>query len=473
MSSRKEDLMPHQMRAIERLSQPDQPGLVLMHGLGSGKTRSSIEAYKKLGIPAEVVLPAALQGNYRKELDKWVGRTPEDLNIRSQQALARKGADPSEFKDKLLVVDEAHRLRNVGNKLYQRLQDMSPAKRLLLTGTPIYNQPSDISKLVNLAAGKTLLPESPKDFEREYVLEQKVIPSFSQRMMGISPGSKLGVKNSEKLRKIFSKMIDYHEGSREHFPTVTEETHSVPMSERQKQLYDAMMGKMPWYMQMKVRAGLPPNRKELNKLVPFLTGARMIGNTSAAFEKNQNFAASPKIREAAEYLKKQIAADPSYKGLVYSNYLDSGINPYKRLLEEAKIPFGEFTGEIDSSVRDQLVRDYNNNKLRALLVSSAGGEGLDLKGTRLVQILEPHFNNEKIRQVIGRAARYKSHESLPEEKRRVLVQKYLASLHPSMADKLFGKTPTSTDQYLQNMADEKERLNREFINLIRNKNTLG
>jgi SNF2 family DNA or RNA helicase len=473
MSSRKEDLMPHQMRAIERLSQADQPGLILMHGLGSGKTRSSIEAYKKLGIPAEVVLPAALQGNYRKELDKWIGRVPRDVNIQSQQALARQGADPRDFQDKLLVVDEAHRLRNPGNKLYQTLKKTLPAKRLLLTGTPMYNQPSDISKLVNLASGESMLPENPKDFEREYISEEKISPTILQRLLGVRPGSRLGVKNPEKLRKIFNKMIDYHEGSKEYFPAVSEEIHNVPMSDRQKELYDTLMGKMPWYMRMKVRAGLPPNRKELDKLVPFLTGARMVGNTSASFEKDQNMAVSPKIREAADFLKKQIASDPSYKGLVYSNYLDSGINPYKRLLEEAKIPFGEFTGDIDSRTREQLVRDYNKDKLKALLISSAGGEGLDLKGTRLVQVLEPHFNNEKIRQVIGRAARYKSHEALPEEKRKVLVQKYLSSLNPSFAERLFGKTPTSTDQYLQQMADDKERLNREFINLIRNKNSLG
>jgi SNF2 family DNA or RNA helicase len=337
----------------------------------------------------------------------------------------------------------------------------------------MYNQPSDISKLVNLASGESMLPENPKDFEREYISEEKISPTILQRLLGVRPGSRLGVKNPEKLRKIFNKMIDYHEGSKEYFPAVSEEIHNVPMSDRQKELYDTLMGKMPWYMRMKVRAGLPPNRKELDKLVPFLTGARMVGNTSASFEKDQNMAVSPKIREAADFLKKQIASDPSYKGLVYSNYLDSGINPYKRLLEEAKIPFGEFTGDIDSRTREQLVRDYNKDKLKALLISSAGGEGLDLKGTRLVQVLEPHFNNEKIRQVIGRAARYKSHEALPEEKRKVLVQKYLSSLNPSFAERLFGKTPTSTDQYLQQMADDKERLNREFINLIRNKNSLG
>jgi superfamily II DNA/RNA helicase len=137
------------------------------------------------------------------------------------------------------------------------------------------------------------------------------------------------------------------------------------------------------------------------------------------------------------------------------------------MLQGANIPFGEFTGDIKDTVRNQLVKDYNNNKLKALIISSAGGEGLDLKGTRLVQLLEPHFNNEKIKQVIGRAARYKSHEGLTPDKQKVLVQNYLSSLTPSTLDKLMHKKNVSTDEYLQNLADEKEKLNEEFIKLIR------
>jgi superfamily II DNA/RNA helicase len=143
------------------------------------------------------------------------------------------------------------------------------------------------------------------------------------------------------------------------------------------------------------------------------------------------------------------------------------VEPYKKLLTDAKIPFGESTGEINDKVRNQLVKDYNENKLKALIVSSAGGEGLDLKGTRLVQILEPHFNNEKLKQVIGRAARYKSHAALSPEKQKVLIQHYLSTLNPSVIEKSLFKKPTSTDEYLQNLADEKEKLNEEFIKLIK------
>lgn len=463
----KESILPHQQRIVEKLLKADQPGLVLMHGLGSGKTRSSIEAYKALGLPAEVVVPAALRNNYEKELNKWVGKVPKNINIRSQQEIARKGIDPKEFAEKLMIIDEAHRLRNEATKLYGSLRDVSPAKRLLLTGTPIYNHPSDIAKLVNLASGERILPEDKKSFEAKYLYRREIPVSLGQRFLGVTSGEEIAVKNPEYLKKLFKKYIDYHAGNSEGFPQIKDEYVHVPMHERQSEIYKAVMRELPWALRMKVKMGLAPNKREIEKLIPFLTGARMISNSTAGFEKNPNDAVSPKIEKAFAYLNNKLKQDPKYKALIYSHYLDSGINPYKQFLDKAKIPYGEFTGEISSKVRNKLVQDYNANKLRALLVSSAGGEGLDLKGTRLVQLLEPHFNNEKLKQVIGRAARYKSHEGLSPIEQNVLVQHYLASALPNRMERIMGETPTSADEYLQGISDRKEKLNEEFLKLIR------
>lgn len=467
MPANQEPLLPHQRRIIEKLKSPDQPGLILMHGLGSGKTRSSIEAYKALGLPAEALLPASLRGNYQKEIKKWIGKHPPDLNIRSQQEAARKGLNPQDFKNKLLIVDEAHRLRNEATKLFGAVRDLPAAKRILLTGTPIYNHPSDIAKLVNIAGGKRILPENREEFERKFIQNEQVNPSLGQRLLGATAGQRPVVKNKEYLAKVFKKLIDYHAGNSEGFPRVDTQTVKVPMSDKQQNIYQALMKDLPWHLRLKVKMGLPPNKRELDKLVPFLTGARQISNSTAGFELDSTKTRSPKIDRAFEYLQNQINKDKAYKALIYSNYLSSGVDPYKNKLLEAKIPFGEFTGSIKDKDREQMIRDYNANKLKALIVSSAGAEGLDLKGTRLVQLLEPHFNNEKIKQVIGRAARYKSHEGLSPDKQRVLVQHYLSSVTPTLTERLLKQTPQSTDEYLQNLADQKEKLNNEFLRLIK------
>ena len=51
----------------------------------------------------------------------------------------------------------------------------------------------------------------------------------------------------------------------------------------------------------------------------------------------------------------------------------------------------------------------------------AGSEGLDLKETNDVIILDPVWNPSIMEQIIGRAVRYKSHSKLPIEKRVVNV----------------------------------------------------
>jgi hypothetical protein len=304
-------------------------------------------------------------------------------------------------------------------------------------------------------------------FEERYISRTQIPNNWKSKLLGLRPGEHISLKNKDELKGIFNKYIDYHAGNSEGFPTVSSETVHVPMADKQKAIYGTMMRELPWLLRKKVEMGLAPDRRELDKLIPFLTGARMISNGTYGFEKDPNKAVSPKIQKAFEYLKSNMDQDKDYKALIYSNYLDSGVNPYKKMLDEAKIPYGEFSGSVKDSVRNQLVQDYNANKLRALIVSSAGGEGLDLKGTRLVQLLEPHFNNEKLKQVIGRAARYKSHEALSPEKRKVLVQRYLSEVSPTLLQKLMREKSTSTDEYLQNLADQKEQLNNKFLDIIK------
>ena len=70
------ELQPHQKRVAQRIK--NQPGLVVAHGLGSGKTLTSIAAQEALNMPSEVLVPAALQANYQKELSKHVkGKHPK------------------------------------------------------------------------------------------------------------------------------------------------------------------------------------------------------------------------------------------------------------------------------------------------------------------------------------------------------------------------------------------------------------
>ena len=154
--------------------------------------------------------------------------------------------------------------------------------------------------------------------------------------------------------------------------------------------------------------------------------------------------------------------------LIYSQYLDSGLIPMALALEECgftrygesgtkplfknkpteivdvrtmKAPqdkktfmparYAMITGETRLSPNNDyevkgLTDDANKDghKVKVVLISKAGSEGIDLKFIRQVHILEPWYNMNRIEQIIGRAVRNLSHKDLPFEKRNVEIFMY-------------------------------------------------
>jgi hypothetical protein len=86
---------------------------------------------------------------------------------------------------------------------------------------------------------------------------------------------------------------------------------------------------------------------------------------------------------------------------------------------------------VPSSIVNKLQsRKIENNFLgetiKILMITSSGAEGINLKNTRFVHIMEPYWNMVRPQQVIGRARRICSHQDLPEELRTVKVFLYMA-----------------------------------------------
>lgn len=63
----------------------------------------------------------------------------------------------------------------------------------------------------------------------------------------------------------------------------------------------------------------------------------------------------------------------------------------------------------------------HGKRIKVILATPAGGEGIDLKNIRQVHILEPHYNYSQLEQVIGRAIRTDSHIDLDDDKRNCTV----------------------------------------------------
>ena len=75
--------------------------------------------------------------------------------------------------------------------------------------------------------------------------------------------------------------------------------------------------------------------------------------------------------------------------------------------------------------------NIEGHKIKVVLISKAGSEGIDLKFIRQVHILEPWYNMNRIDQITGRAVRNFSHKDLPFEKRNVQIFLYGTLLEDS------------------------------------------
>ena len=93
--------------------------------------------------------------------------------------------------------------------------------------------------------------------------------------------------------------------------------------------------------------------------------------------------------------------------------------------------FSLWTGEEAVAERRELLRHFNEpenkygTKCLILLTTSAGAEGISLMNVRQVHIMEPYWNNVRIKQVIGRARRVRSHSNLPLSQRNVKIFQYI------------------------------------------------
>jgi hypothetical protein len=93
------------------------------------------------------------------------------------------------------------------------------------------------------------------------------------------------------------------------------------------------------------------------------------------------------------------------------------------------------TGTTPSSERDDIRQFYNRRKVDVLFISDASQCGVDLSGTAVMHLMEPHHNCAMENQTTARAVRMGSHSHC--ERKEVLKIRYVSvfpAAAPSMAD---------------------------------------
>lgn len=444
-------------------------GLLVFHNMGSGKTLTAVvstqcalQSDKKMDVV--VVTPTSLQKNFHKELlaygieDKG-GPKYHYFTFRSFYLKFKDQTDKQiekYFNNKFLVIDEAHTLKykpdpNETKLAYrksklERLKTVSPKeskvtkvflqasrfaeKVLLLSGTPILNRPADIINLIAMIDG-----EKPIGLETfEDAIYGRI--EFDQPEQGI--------KNTENFDKYFDCKISFYKTKDIiNYPTVNEQPVVLRMTD---EIYDEYL-KVQFMNQN-------PN--------VFYTDLRQATNNLGG-KKN------PKVKWIKEKLLEESNHPLHNKTIIYSNYIPTyGKKGKDKILMDHIIDFMKkndikytiITGESSKTQRDKSVQLYNNNKVQVMLISSAGGLGLDLKGTKNVILVEANWNRELTRQIIARGVRYLSHAHLPENERYVNVYHLILSKPKQIYD---YDDMISVDRILYRFSIEKQQNVDKFI----------
>jgi len=127
---------------VEKLDRHN--GFFLSDVVGLGKTVVVVMIIQKLNIPTLIVSPPSIIGQWRDTLDSFGITNYEIVSYASLEKIDRD-------KFGLVVVDEAHKFKNIKSKRYIELSQITKDKKvILLSATPQNNSPKDLQAQLNL-----------------------------------------------------------------------------------------------------------------------------------------------------------------------------------------------------------------------------------------------------------------------------------------------------------------------------------
>lgn len=169
-------LFPFQREAVDNLKRRDIK--IVGHDVGLGKSVISIAYCEEMNFKnVLIVCPAPLKEQWRNEIQKFYSQTAHILkgNARSREMIFNmyerfedvkylivnyEQLRPSNkfllnIKFDLIILDEAHRVKNFKSKTHKWGLKLKSHRRIALTATPITNNPLEAATITNFCKRKT------------------------------------------------------------------------------------------------------------------------------------------------------------------------------------------------------------------------------------------------------------------------------------------------------------------------------
>jgi superfamily II DNA or RNA helicase len=443
-------LKDYQVEASKYLMRPDISSLLLHFDTGTGKTLTALtisQCFLDENPESNVIVisPSKLKENFEREVKNYGGKLSENYRFYSFTSFlnASKHNFLPDPKDCLLIVDEVHNLRNPKSAIYSSIMEYSitSKKRLLLTATPLVNDLQDLICIINLLKGKYVVgTDTTKTVKRKVKI---------YRYENIHKITTSKIKDPEKRLQIsvleMYKLVNFLRNNvmrikkpiSENFPSYDIHTIFVDMSPEYTANYNKIL-------------------EDYELMSDVFTGVEEPHAFYNVVRRAVNKAGSEYYSEKIDFILPKIEID---RTIIYTNWNEFGSNILRDVMKKHKVKYDI----IDSKTRNvkKIVDDYNTGKLNVLIITKAGSEGIDLKGTRNVIVLDPVWNPAGLEQIIGRAVRYNSHIDLPQEDRHVnIFLLILKEYNKTFAESISG------DVILYKIIKRKKALLDEFNKMI-------
>ena len=372
-------LLPHQKRLKQHLSEMSFP-FYIYWGMGSGKTIGGciclqLAQDKELCL---IICDKSLVSQWCKEIGRFVGRNHLEFNDISIHVMHYEHLEKDEEIDlsiySVIVVDEAHRFRNAWQRNSERMLSWierihSCSRVVFLSGTPIVN---------------------------DAVIEMH---AFQQLMQSDAPIGR----------------ISYYD------PRTDIKTRGYYASTEHLTEYCFMSWAQCFKYLVNRRQSFELQLEDENIKRIRTTSKQFAYNTHLRSVCNNPYPNNPELSPKLLCIRDNIQAykDQQMKQIVYSSRRDAGINALDDILEDTTY---RIDGSMSIEERSESIRTFNLKPNAILLITDAGGQGVDLKRVDVVHLFEPADSIQEENQIINRAVRYKSHR---ENYSKVLIVHYI------------------------------------------------
>ncbi|MGQ0520848.1 MAG: DEAD/DEAH box helicase [Actinomycetota bacterium] len=397
------ELRSYQAEARGWLRFLDGAGLggCLAMDMGLGKTPTVLAhllATRGQG-PALVVAPPAVLGNWAAEAARF---TPE-LRVRVHHGTARATADELAEEvagaDVLLttyatavrdvdalagvewdrvIVDEAQTIKNPASDTAQQLRRVPARSRLALTGTPIENGLGDLWSILDFTNPGLVGPR----------------PVFIEQLSKSNGGKRPGEAALRALNGllVFRRSKSEPEIAAE-LPDKIDELDHCGMTPEQIGLYQAVLDRL-------IPAGAAPESGEdaaarKGQILAAITALKQICDHPAAYlhdDRDPLEGRSGKLTRLNELLDAIFEAGE--RVLIFTHFATWGERLAEYLTDRTSLPIACYHGGLTRTVRDRLVKEFQEGTGPGALVLSikAGGSGLNLTAASHVVLYDRWWN---------------------------------------------------------------------------------